>query len=620
MRNHWPVRQPDDQLPVIYSKRTTEAQRSDSRSNSSKNNPPTSNQQWLFEQQPGGSYYIISRLNGKLLDTSGGGRQLGEEVVLSDRYAGENQRWHRKGVYIVSAKNGNVLDICGASRAPNAQIIAWCKKSVFNSINQQFELEKAFVSTYIKSHLNGFVLGIENSCRDEAAPVSACPASNPSTSNQLWHVDVQHNGSFLIVSEMNEKVLECGNGASGANLRVCNLKDPENRHKQCWRLEGYIIVSALSNCVISIQDRNVWPQASVHVQARCAPVAEWQKFEFVEVASAAPVPSQAAPQALPQALPQAPPQAPPQIPPLVQSSTSLPSQAPPQAPSLVQSPISLPPQAPPQNLPLRAWPVDRGGGGETRRLPSKPQGSHGMKYSLISRDWIADCIEIMHEAYSAIGAFLYGGTILPGHCPGKTERQDAQSVMEAIGSYGAGIMDIEELHSVECCALPGSGACGGMFTANTMSASVEALGMSLPGLENAIAVMYALGGSTNGILHLLALAHEANVDLSIDDFNRIGDGIPLLANLKPHGKYHMADLDVIEDCLYGGEEGGRGGLLHGDCLTVTGKTVAENLHITPTPSQLQQDVVFPLERPMSAPGRHIIVLKGSLAPESAVLN
>lgn len=110
--------------------------------NSSKNNPPTSNQQWLFEQQPGGSYYIISRLNGKLLDTSGGGRQLGEEVVLSDRYAGENQRWHRKGVYIVSAKNGNVLDICGASRAPNAQIIAWCKKSVFNSINQQFELEK----------------------------------------------------------------------------------------------------------------------------------------------------------------------------------------------------------------------------------------------------------------------------------------------------------------------------------------------------------------------------------------------------------------------------------------------------------------------------------------------
>lgn len=82
---------------------------------------------------------------------------------------------------------------------------------------------------------------------------------------------------------MNEKVLECGNGASGANLRVCNLKDPENRHKQCWRLEGYIIVSALSNCVISIQDRNVWPQASVHVQARCAPVAEWQKFEFVEV-------------------------------------------------------------------------------------------------------------------------------------------------------------------------------------------------------------------------------------------------------------------------------------------------------------------------------------------------
>lgn len=317
-------------------------------------------------------------------------------------------------------------------------------------------------------------------------------------------------------------------------------------------------------------------------------------------------------------------------------------------------------------------------------------GSHGMKYSLVSRDWIADCIEIMHEAYSAdaiialggcdktvpgalmplarldlIGAFLYGGTILPGCCPGQTERQDAQSVMEAIGSFGAGTMDIEELHNVECCALPGSGACGGMFTANTMSAAVEALGMSLPGtasgpavdttncltgkkkedcrqvvdqvfslmaakvhvrdimtkkaFENAIAVMYALGGSTNGILHLLALAHEAHVDLSIDDFNRIGDRIPLMANLKPHGKYHMADLDVIGGLPVVMKELLNAGLLHGDCLTVTGKTVAENLETTSALSQLQQEVIFPLDRPLAVPGRHIIIVKGSLAPESAVL-
>lgn len=142
---------------------------------------------------------------------------------------------------------------------------------------------KAFVNVYIKSHLNGFVLGIGNSSPNEAAIVELSPASNPSTINQFWHVDVQHDGTFLLVSEMNGKVLECGNGGSGTALRVCNLKDPENRRRQCWRVEGNSLVSALSNNIISIQEGNVWPQASVCIQTRCSPVAEWQKFELIEV-------------------------------------------------------------------------------------------------------------------------------------------------------------------------------------------------------------------------------------------------------------------------------------------------------------------------------------------------
>jgi dihydroxy-acid dehydratase len=316
-------------------------------------------------------------------------------------------------------------------------------------------------------------------------------------------------------------------------------------------------------------------------------------------------------------------------------------------------------------------------------------GWNGMKYSLVSRDWIADCVEIMAEAYAvdavialcgcdktvpgvlmplarlnAVGVCLYGGTILPGCLDGKSI--DVQTIVEAIGSYGAGLMDIEELHRTECSALPGSGACGGMFTANTMSSAVEALGMSPPhtasgpavttdnqltnqkradcgtvaelifhlleqktqtrhimtreAFKNAISVVYALGGSTNSVLHLMALAHEAEVDLKIDDFNAIGCRVPLLANLKPHGKYHMADLDRIGGIPLVMKELLKEGFINGDCLTVTGNTVSGNLASVPCVSDLkEQDILFPLSSPMAPAGHHMIILKGSLAPESAVL-
>eukprot|EP00112_Aurelia_sp_Birch-Aquarium-sp1_P019486 Seg4826.1 transcript_id=Seg4826.1/GoldUCD/mRNA.D3Y31 product="Dihydroxy-acid dehydratase" protein_id=Seg4826.1/GoldUCD/D3Y31 len=323
---------------------------------------------------------------------------------------------------------------------------------------------------------------------------------------------------------------------------------------------------------------------------------------------------------------------------------------------------------------------------------AETMGSSGMKYSLISRDLIADCIETMHDGYSAdaiitfggcdktnpgvlmplarhnlIGITLYGGTITPG-CSEKHEALDQGDVMEAIGSYGAGLIDVEELYSIECKANPGAGACGGMFTANTMSSAIEALGMALPGsasglaatsenklnpkkesevrksvqtlftmmqndlhardimtkkaFENAITVMYALGGSTNGVLHLLALAKEAEIDLCIQDFNKIGEKVPLLANLRPHGKYHMKDLDEIGGVPVVMKELLDYGLLHGDCMTVTGKTVAENIQYVKA-DWLQQDAVRKIlstaRNPMSPPGRHILILQGTLAPESAVL-
>ncbi|XP_065835395.1 dihydroxy-acid dehydratase 2-like [Oscarella lobularis] len=317
-------------------------------------------------------------------------------------------------------------------------------------------------------------------------------------------------------------------------------------------------------------------------------------------------------------------------------------------------------------------------------------GFGGMRYSLISRDWIADCVEIMHEAYSAdavlslgacdktvpgvvmplarlnaIGLFLYGGTILPGHCEGYDKGLDGGSVKEAIGKFGRGIIDIEELHRVERCALPGSGSCGGMFTANTMSSVMAALGIAIPetasapavdrankvtdtkrehcklvvdalfnlmeskisardiltrkAFENAVTVVYAVGGSTNSVLHLLALAREAEVELDINDFNKIGERVPLIANLSPHGKYHVADLHEVGGIPIVLKELLDNGFLHGDCLTVTGRTMAENLANTPSLSQLKQDVIFPLSSPVAPAGHHISIIRGNLAPGSAVL-
>lgn len=314
-------------------------------------------------------------------------------------------------------------------------------------------------------------------------------------------------------------------------------------------------------------------------------------------------------------------------------------------------------------------------------------GMEGMKYSLPSRDLIADCIETMHEGYAAdgiltlsgcdksipgalmpilrnnaIGLTLYGGTILPGRYRG--EDLTIVSAFEAIGAHGAGRIDDEELRQVECRSCPGSGACGGMYTANTMASVIEAIGMSVPGsashpaadranrisaqkrkdcaasakalvgllrrgipareiatreaFENGIAVMMALGGSTNGILHILALAHEAGVALSLDDFQRISERVPLLGNFKPFGRYVMSDLDRIGGIPMVMKTLLRAGLIRGGCLTVTGKTVAENLAAAPARPD-RQEVFHSPERPYAPAGRHIIILRGNLAPEGAVL-
>eukprot|EP01097_Dermamoeba_algensis_P009334 TRINITY_DN6550_c0_g1_i1.p1 TRINITY_DN6550_c0_g1~~TRINITY_DN6550_c0_g1_i1.p1 ORF type:complete len:549 (-),score=120.35 TRINITY_DN6550_c0_g1_i1:72-1718(-) len=321
------------------------------------------------------------------------------------------------------------------------------------------------------------------------------------------------------------------------------------------------------------------------------------------------------------------------------------------------------------------------------------QGTDGMRYSLISREYIADSIEIMHEGYAAdaiitlcgcdktvpgalmplprlnlIGLTLYGGAALPGRDPKKNKALDPGAMMEAIGAYGNGTIDIEELHKMECLTIPGSGSCSAMFTANTMASVVEALGMALPGtcshpavdewnsiseqkrkdckavvsavfnlmeknihardiitfnaIENAITVVYALGGSTNAVLHLLAIAREAGLDqLSIFDFNRIGSRVPLIGNLSPHGLYHMSDLDRIGGLPVVLRELLDNKLLHGNCMTVTGKTLADNLADVPSLSALTtpQKVISPISSPISPAGHHIIVMTGNLAPESAVL-
>ena len=306
-------------------------------------------------------------------------------------------------------------------------------------------------------------------------------------------------------------------------------------------------------------------------------------------------------------------------------------------------------------------------------------GTPGMRFSLPSRDIIADSIETMvqgqnFDSFVAIGGcdknlpgcaiaiantnipavFVYGGTIAPGRHEGKDI--DLVSVFEGVGKWNNGDISDKELKKVECAACPGPGACGGMYTANTMAAALEAIGLSLPGsasnpavtkekeqdvyeagkavmnllekgiyprdiltreaFENAITVVLALGGSTNAILHLLAIAHAAEVDLTIDDFNTFQEKVPHLADLKPSGKYVFQDLFNV-----GGVHGVMKylydrGYIHGDCMTVTGKTVAENLSevndLTPG-----QDVIMPLENPKRKDGP-LIVLKGNLATEGAV--
>jgi dihydroxy-acid dehydratase len=307
-------------------------------------------------------------------------------------------------------------------------------------------------------------------------------------------------------------------------------------------------------------------------------------------------------------------------------------------------------------------------------------GHEGMRASLVSRELIADSVEtMMHaERFDALvclagcdkslpgmlmaaarlnlsAVFLYGGTILPGQLRGRA--LDIVSVFEAVGAHAAGDLSAEELALIERTACPTAGSCAGMFTANTMASVAEALGMALPGgasapavdrrrddlayesgravvrlleagirprqimtkpaFENAIAVVMALGGSTNAVLHLLAMAHEADVELGLDDFDRIGRRVPHLADTKPHGRYHMADVDRIGGLPVVLAELLQAGLIDGDCLTVTGRTMAENLAEISPPAP-DGDVVHRLEDPIHPDGG-IAMLSGSLAPAGAVV-
>jgi dihydroxy-acid dehydratase len=308
-------------------------------------------------------------------------------------------------------------------------------------------------------------------------------------------------------------------------------------------------------------------------------------------------------------------------------------------------------------------------------------GHQGMRYSLVSREVIADSIEVVcggmnHDGVLAIGGcdknmpgclmalarmnipgiFVYGGSILPGTGPDGSA-VDIVSIFEAVGRYQAGSLDAAGVKKIECAACPGAGSCGGMYTANTMSSAIEAMGMSLPydashpavssakeretfqsgmalvklidkntrprdiinrrSLENAYTVVLALGGSTNAVLHLAAIAREAEVPWTLDDFDRLGDRVPDLADLKPAGKYVMNDLHRVGGTPAVMRALLDAGLLHGDCLTVTGTTLAENLKDVPSIYKTKQEVIRPLEAPMHAKG-HIVILKGNLAPEGAV--
>jgi dihydroxy-acid dehydratase len=303
-------------------------------------------------------------------------------------------------------------------------------------------------------------------------------------------------------------------------------------------------------------------------------------------------------------------------------------------------------------------------------------GTPGMRYSLVSRELIADSIETVagaagFDGFVALGGcdknmpgcamamarlnrpsiFVYGGTIRPG-----TKRRDIISVFEAVGAHAAGKLSDEGLLDIERTAIPGPGSCGGMYTANTMASAIEALGLSLPGssaqeavgadkrsdshrageavvrlvreglkprdiltrraFENAITVVIALGGSTNAVLHLLAIAHDAGVRLTLDDFTRIGRRVPVLADLKPSGRYLMSELVAIGGIQPLMKMLLDGGLLHGECLTVTGHTLQENLENVPMYLS-GQDIVRSLTAPLKKDS-HLVVLYGNLAPEGAV--
>ena len=303
-------------------------------------------------------------------------------------------------------------------------------------------------------------------------------------------------------------------------------------------------------------------------------------------------------------------------------------------------------------------------------------GTSGMRYSMVSRELIADSIEAVvgaqgFDGFVAIGGcdknmpgcamamarldrpsvFVYGGTILPG-----AERRDIVSVFEAVGGHAGGTVSDIELKEIEQTAIPGPGSCGGMYTANTMASAIEALGLSLPNssaqnavsenkrrdsydagaavralidrdikpsdilcieaFENAITVCVALEGSTNAVLHLLAIAHAAGVPLKLDDFTRVGERVPVLADMRPAGRYAMSELIEIGGIQPLMKALLDEGLLHGDCLTVTGKTMAENLAgVAPYPDG--QEIIRPFANPIKKDS-HLVVLYGNLAPEGAV--
>jgi dihydroxy-acid dehydratase len=303
-------------------------------------------------------------------------------------------------------------------------------------------------------------------------------------------------------------------------------------------------------------------------------------------------------------------------------------------------------------------------------------GTPGMRYSLVSREVIADSIETVVGAQGfdglvAIGGcdknmpgcmmaiarlnrpavFVYGGTIRPG-----ADHTDIVSVFEAVGGHARGTVSDRQLHDIECKAVPGPGSCGGMYTANTMASAIEALGMSLPNssaqeavsrskrddcrrageaavklvrlgitprdiltrkaFENAITTVIALAGSTNAVLHLLAIAHSAGVRLSLDDFTRIGRRVPVLADLRPSGRYLMSELIEIGGIRPLLRKLLEAGLLHGECLTVTGRTMAEELAaVDPYPAG--QDIIRGFDAPIKKDS-HLVVLYGNLAPEGAV--